>query len=332
MAVGHSYFPPIRLGWPTLVAVCLLFITGFPGDLARSFGEDATLNDVLQLFDEHYGMVMTFDTISKELYSLKQGSEENVAEFWVCLSQQVQILQSEYQGRITQEHVEEMKWDFFYEGLNPKYWCILAHKVDGEHPASYSNLDLAAQKLERWVLARDALLLKISRAGGLTITQPQTLGNLFPSRKLKGNHTFMAQSAIVESIGAEEDSSVKPEGEEEAESSDGEDPETLIGIGGADQPVGYIVRFANVVKLYQEINWNCLGCSSERLSEGSQQDCLKSEFKHERGDGKEGRLSPSETSSCSTSIPSQGIQGLKMFQKSPSWAQMNLISGTDLRT
>ena len=39
----------------------------------------------------HYGVVMMFDTLSKELYSLKQGSGENVAEFGVCLSQQVQI-------------------------------------------------------------------------------------------------------------------------------------------------------------------------------------------------------------------------------------------------
>ena len=46
-----------------------------------------------------------------------------------------------------------------------------------------------------------------------------------------GNHTFTAQSAIVESIGAEEDLSVKPEGEEEAESSDKEDSQTLSGNG-----------------------------------------------------------------------------------------------------
>ena len=93
-----------------------------------------------------------------------------------------------------------------------------------------------------------------------------------PSRKLKGNHTFTAQSAIVESIGTEEDLSVKPEGEEEAESSD-EDLETLSGIGGAYQPVGYIVCFANVVKLHQRKNGNCFRCGSSdhlmRLSEGS---------------------------------------------------------------
>ena len=53
--------------------------------------------------------MMTFNALSKELYSLKPGMGENVAEFRVCLSQQVQILQMEYPGRIQQEYVEEVK-------------------------------------------------------------------------------------------------------------------------------------------------------------------------------------------------------------------------------
>ena len=81
----------------------------FLEDLTRSLGEDATLTNMLQMLDEHYGMVMMFDALSKELYSLKQGSRENVAEFRVHISQQGQILQSEYLGRIQQEHVEQMK-------------------------------------------------------------------------------------------------------------------------------------------------------------------------------------------------------------------------------
>ena len=40
-----------------------------------------------------------------------------------------------------------MKCDHFYEDLNPKYQQMLAHKVDDEHLARYSNLLLAAQKL-----------------------------------------------------------------------------------------------------------------------------------------------------------------------------------------
>ena len=84
-------------GWDNqhLLPYVFWLLQGFLGDLARSLDKDATLDDVLQMLDEHYGMVMTFGTPSKELYFLKQGSGENVAKFGVCLSQQVQILQFE---------------------------------------------------------------------------------------------------------------------------------------------------------------------------------------------------------------------------------------------
>ena len=139
---------------------------------------------------------------------------------------------------------------------------MLAHKVDGKHPASYSDLLLAAQKLERWAEARDPLLPKTTTTRGLNITHSQTSWNLFPSQKLKGNHTFTSESATVENNEAEEDSSIKPEGEEEAGSSAGEDTETSSGLGGADQVVVYIVSVANAVKVYQKKNLNCFWCSS----------------------------------------------------------------------
>ena len=149
----------------------------------------------------------------------------------------------------------------------------VGHKVDGEHPTSYSDLLLAAQKLEWQAEARDPLLPKTTATGGLNITHSQTSGNLFTSQKLKGNHTFTTQSVTVESNEAEEDSGMKPEGEEEAKSSAGEDAETSSGVGVADPSVGYIDHFANAVKLYQIKNQNGFGCGSPdhlmRLSEGS---------------------------------------------------------------
>ena len=105
------------------------------------------------------------------------------------------------------------------------------------------------------------------------------IGGFFPSRKLKGTHTFTAWSAIVESIGAEEDLSVKPEGEEEAESSD-EDPETSNGIGGADKQVCSIINFANAIALYQKKNQNCFGCSSpDHLMKDCPKDCSKTAWR-----------------------------------------------------
>ena len=109
------------------------------------------------------------------------------------------------------------------------------------------------------------MLPKTTTTGLSNVTQLQTPGNLFPSRKLRGNHTFTAQSTIVESTEAEEDSSIKLEREEEAESLGEEDAETSSGVGGADQSVGYIVHFANAVKLYQRENQNCFRCSCPGL-------------------------------------------------------------------
>ena len=303
-------------------------LQGFPEDFARSLGKDATLTNALQMLDEHYGMVMTFDALSKELYSLQQGSGENVAEFRVCMSQQVQLLQLEYSGRIQQKHMEEMIWDHSYEGLNPKYWHMLAHNINGKHPASYSDLLLVAWKLERWTEARDPLLPKTTITRGSNVTQPQASGNLFPSRKLKGNHTFTAQSAVVGSVGTEEDSSVKLEGEEAAESSEAEDQETPNEIGRADQPISYIICFANAVKLYQKKTklfqvWQSWP-SGEGLSKESQQGHQESEFKCKRRDD-----NPSETGSHSTGIPRWGPQSLKTSKKIPSWTLTHWISGVD---
>ena len=98
----------------------------------------------------------------------------------------------EYPDTIQQEHVEEVKWDHFYEGLSPEYQWMLAHKVNGENPALYLKLLLAAWKLERWAEARDTLLQKKPTTGSLNITCFHSQWNLFPSRKLKGNHTFTA--------------------------------------------------------------------------------------------------------------------------------------------
>ena len=54
--------------------------------MAQSLGEDATLSDVLQMLYKHYGVVMMFDTLSKEFYSLEHRFREKVVEYEVHLS------------------------------------------------------------------------------------------------------------------------------------------------------------------------------------------------------------------------------------------------------
>ena len=71
------------LGWDDEYLLPYVFhsLQGFLGELAMSLDEDTTLNYILQTLDKHYGIVMMFNTLGKELYSLKQGSGENMAEF-----------------------------------------------------------------------------------------------------------------------------------------------------------------------------------------------------------------------------------------------------------
>ena len=98
MVVGPGYF--CQSGWDDQHLLPYVFgsLQGFQSSLALSLGKDATLSDVLQMLDNHYDVVMMLYILSKELFYLKQGLKENVAEFGVCLSQQVQILQLEYTG------------------------------------------------------------------------------------------------------------------------------------------------------------------------------------------------------------------------------------------
>ena len=183
MGCGHFCWS----GWDDQHLLPYIFcsLQGFLGNLARSLGKDATLNDILQMLDKHYGVIMMFDALSKELYSLKQGLNENVAEFRVCLLQQVQILQLEYPGRIQPEYVKRWSAITSMRVLIPNIRQMLAHKVDGEHPASYSDLLLATWKLERWAEARDPLSPKMAATNGSDMMHSQMPGNLFPSHKPK---------------------------------------------------------------------------------------------------------------------------------------------------
>ena len=138
----------------------------------------------------------------------------------------------------------------------------MAHKVDGKHLASYPDLLLATQKLERWAEARDPLTSKTAATNRSTVMHSQMLGNLFPPQKLKGNHTFAAQAVTIGNDVAEEDLDVEQEGKEEMEPSTDQEVEALGKVMEADQFIKYITHFAKLVELYQNKNKNCFRCRS----------------------------------------------------------------------
>ena len=58
-------------------------LQGYPGDLVQSTGKDAYLDDILYYLDEHYRNAMTFDSLSREIYTMKQSPDENVSDFGI---------------------------------------------------------------------------------------------------------------------------------------------------------------------------------------------------------------------------------------------------------
>ena len=87
------------------------------------------------------------------------------------------------------------------------------------------------------------------------------------------------------------------------------------GVGGTGQHMESIVPFAKAVKLYQQKNRNCFRCGSPSHlvwdCPKHEQICMESGFKHQRGDGKEGRLGPSDASCCSANIPIRSPLSIK---------------------
>ena len=157
---------------------------------------------------------MVFDTLSKQLYSLSKDP----GRMWLSLECTCHS-KSRYSSQSIQEGFNKSMWRRWNEIASMRAWTpYTGTNMDGECPASYLDLLLVVHKLERLAESRDPLLPKTTTTGGSNITQPQALGNLFPSRKQKGNCTFMAQSTIVESIETERDMTAGPGGEEEVES------------------------------------------------------------------------------------------------------------------
>ena len=120
-------------------------LQGSPGDLVKSLREDTTLGNILWMLDEHYGIVMTFNALSKKLYPTSRELER----MWLSLEYICHNRFRYSRWKIQQEHMEEVKWDHFYEGLSPKCQQMLAHMVNGENPVTYCELLFAAWKLEK---------------------------------------------------------------------------------------------------------------------------------------------------------------------------------------
>ena len=63
---------------------------------------------------------------------------------------------------------------------------MLAHKVDGENPVTYSEFLLAAWKLERWAEARDPVPPETNNIKGSNITHSHSQGKSISILEIEG--------------------------------------------------------------------------------------------------------------------------------------------------
>ena len=201
-------------------------LQGFLGDLVGSLGEDATLGDVLP-------DIGWTQWCCDDLGHLKQGTlfpqAGNGRECGWVWGMPIPTSSDTPDG-VSQQNptracgggeVGLLLW-----GLRPEHWQMLAHKVDGKNPVTYTDLLLDAPKAGKMARSQRSSAPKNATAGSSNITHSHPQGNLFPSRKLKGSCTFTVWSVVVEDHETKEDSCPKADGEKEAESSAEEDAGT----------------------------------------------------------------------------------------------------------
>ena len=94
--------------------------------------------------DEHYRVVMMFDALNKELYTLHQGYQEGMSKYSVQLAWHIKIIQTKFPRRIREEHLEGLNQDCFYEVLK-EYQIMLAPQMEDRHLATYAKLLKAAR-------------------------------------------------------------------------------------------------------------------------------------------------------------------------------------------
>ena len=160
------------------------------------------------MLDKHYGVVIC----SMPLVRSSIPSCQVPGRMWLNLECTCHN-RSRYSSWSTQERfnrsierrwneiISTWAWTLNFAACCPTQWMantLLATLTCFLHPRSWKMGE-----------ARDHLVPKTTTTVGSHVTQLQTPGNQYPTRKLRGNHTFTSQSPIVESTKAEEDSSIK---------------------------------------------------------------------------------------------------------------------------
>ena len=130
-----------------ILAEAFSTLKGEPAELVQDLGEDATLDEMMEVLDGHYGNVLDYDALNSELYTMKQAFSESVTAFGVRVSTCVKMMAAEYPARMPAHTVPTTKRDRFYGGLRPVYKNALAYLRE-KRGVTYEKVLSKAREIE----------------------------------------------------------------------------------------------------------------------------------------------------------------------------------------
>ena len=88
-------------------------LQGFPGELAHSLKKVPSLDDLLAKLDDYFRVVEELDAMNRHLYTIKEGTQDGVAEFAMRLCCQIRAIQGKYPWEIPEMEESEIKRAWF---------------------------------------------------------------------------------------------------------------------------------------------------------------------------------------------------------------------------
>ena len=164
----------------TLLPYAICSLQGYLGELVRSLGMDITLDDVLNILDEHYNNIKALDVLNQELFQMPMGKKETVSDWRVCLSRHLQILTVSFPECFPLDEVAELKHDHFYDRMPKWLEAMVAYLKASAHEKTYSDYLRAAREAGK----EEAMQPSQNQATDKPSKPKAT--SFFPLQKLKG--------------------------------------------------------------------------------------------------------------------------------------------------
>jgi len=188
-----------QAGWPdaALLPEIHFSLSGTPGELARTLDPTtATVAQVLQLLDKHYGGVKSLDLLEAQMATLKQEKKESAADFATRLCHHLAVLSEQYPEEYPPEGLPFRRLRRFYGGLRDDLQNALAYKRDTPGVTFEEMLEKARQlEARREDSARNHTEPTHGGGDNRRTPAPQRPSDRYPAHKPRGTLHMRASQA-----------------------------------------------------------------------------------------------------------------------------------------